>query len=72
MTLISRDPFARTELHRELVPAPGQSCAWCGSFRHNVASTHKLFRYSTETDGGRKHVHRGLFCSKSCHDDYHH
>lgn len=62
--LISRDPFARTELHREIVRTPGR-CAWCGQPRP------RLFRYRTETDGGRRFDHTGLFCSKACHDDYH-
>lgn len=69
--LISRDPFARQELHRESVPVPAISCAWCGQFRGSVASSHKLFRYYTESDGGRRFDHKGLFCSKSCHDSYH-
>jgi hypothetical protein len=65
--LISRDPFARTEIHRSVEnPAPGRTCDWCGGTRHNGS----LFTYWTETDGGRKHPHRGLFCSKICHDSY--
>lgn len=69
--LISRDPFARQELHREAVLAPAHSCDWCGSYRGKTADTNKMFRYSTETDGGRKFEHRGLFCSISCHNSYH-
>jgi hypothetical protein len=65
---ISRDPFARTELHRETIPAYGnRSCDWCG----NLNRAGKLFTYRTESDGGRKSEHRGAFCSKSCHDSYH-
>ena len=74
MTIISRDPFARQELHREVVnPEVTQfspcapTCSWCGQTRKNGS----LFAYSTETDGGRTFTHRGLFCSKSCHDIYH-
>lgn len=66
--LISRDPFARTELHR-CVPdqMSNLTCDWCGNRRARGG----LFRYSTESDGGRKFDHRGLFCSKSCHDSFH-
>lgn len=71
MTLVSRDPFARTEIHRRLEPS-GQGCNWCGSHRvHKGLNTLNLFRYYTETDDGRRHDHKGLFCSKSCHDAYH-
>jgi hypothetical protein len=74
MTYINRDPFARQELHREVVkPEPSQfspsvpTCSWCGQTRKNGS----LFAYSTESDGGRRSTHRGLFCCKSCHDSYH-
>lgn len=60
--LVSRDPFARTELHRETVYAPASTCAWCGSARNSK----KLFRYRTESDGGRVFPHIGLFCSVGC------
>ena len=69
MTMISRDPFGRTELHRTTVRAPGRTCDWCGR-PHFVGKVEALFRYSTESDGGRRSEHKGLFCSKSCHDDY--
>lgn len=66
---ISRDPFARTGLHRETVQQPGATCSWCGSTRRHGA----LYRYRTESDANpsRPGAHRGLFCSKSCHDAYH-
>lgn len=71
MTMISRDPFARTEVHRRL-EVGHNGCDWCGAQRtHKGATTWNLFRYYTETDGGRRHDHKGLFCSKSCHDSYH-
>ena len=64
--LISRDPFAREETRRTIVRTVLDTCAWCGqSYRG------RLYRYSTHTDGGRRYDHRGLFCSKSCHDSYH-
>jgi hypothetical protein len=66
MAYISRDPFARTELHRQSVEVSG-GCDWCGQ-QHKSG---KLFQYRTESDGGRENRHTGLFCSKSCHDAYH-
>ncbi|UGY23786.1 MULTISPECIES: hypothetical protein [Bradyrhizobium] len=68
---IARDSFARQDLCREVV-ATSQDCDWCGGFRYRSGrKLQALFRYSTETDGGRTHDHRGLFCSKGCHDSYH-
>lgn len=71
MTLISRDPFARTELHRNTI-APADvsyahlTCDWCGNRGHDG----RLFRYRTEHDGGRVDQHQGYFCSKTCYDTY--
>lgn len=71
MTLVSRDPFARTEVHRRL-EVGHDGCSNCGGYRSwKGIKTWNLFRYSTETDGGRRMDHSGLFCSKSCHDIYH-
>lgn len=63
---ISRDPFARSTTERELVRGKG-CCDWCGQERP------RLFRYGTWPDGlfTRTLWHKGLFCSKPCHDDYH-
>jgi hypothetical protein len=70
--LIPRDPFAREELHRERVYlSSGYTCVWCGNVHETNAGKRYLFAYHTETDGGRRFEHRGLFCSKSCHDAYH-
>lgn len=31
MSYVSRDPYARDELHRtEIKPVPGRTCDWCG------------------------------------------
>ncbi|WP_024517005.1 hypothetical protein [Bradyrhizobium sp. Tv2a-2] len=70
--LISRDPFARQELHsfRVYVNAIG-SCKWCGSTRATKTGRRYLNGYYIENDAGRRDDHLGLFCSKSCHDDYH-
>jgi hypothetical protein len=66
MTVVSRDPFARTEIRVEVLDS-FETCAWCGNPRRGA----RMFRYRTESDGGRVSVHRGLFCSRTCHDSYH-
>lgn len=82
MRQVSRDPFARTTLMRQHVRVedlpsrytvvgvvglpPG--CDECGNFNANGG----LFRYGTERDDrAGPNWHKGLFCSKSCHDAYH-
>lgn len=69
MAYVSRDVFARTELHRELKETK-ETCYWCGGTRGD-GKVRKLYKYRTESDGGRKSVHAGLFCSRSCFDSYH-
>ena len=68
MVQISHDAFARTTLDRELV-ATSAGCSWCDQRRKSG----KLFEYYTQSDGfgSRPNPHKGLFCSKSCHDAYH-
>ena len=77
-TQISRDPFARTTLVRRIYTDDlvGAKCDWCGNPRkgHKGYLAH-LFQYGTENDGINQsyigpHWHKGLFCSKSCHDSY--
>ena len=65
---ISRDPFARQDTVRQSVTTT-QSCSWCGQTRNGG----KLFEYGTQPDSisGRINWHRGLFCSKGCHNSYH-
>lgn len=78
MALVSRDVFARTELHRELKKTT-EACYWCGGRRglgvgRRLAGgkvVSKLYEYHTEGDGGRKSEHAGLFCCRSCFDSYH-
>lgn len=66
-TLISRDSFARQELHRERENFPGDNtCSFCGQVKVTLKGRPYLYRYYTETDSGRKHELRGLFCSVSC------
>jgi hypothetical protein len=69
MTLISRDPFACTELHREKVRAPAHTCAWCGNFLTDLKGRY-LYIYNTVEDGGRVHHGRGRFCSLDCYRSY--
>lgn len=67
-TQISRDPFARTTLVRDRV-STDKGCDFCGS---RLKRPH-LYRYGTEPDRvvPRVNWHKGVFCSKSCHDSYH-
>ena len=78
--LISRDPFARTEIHRRRVYGAHDNttygignCRWCGSVRsvHAAPSRKFLYQYSQESDGGRKLDIPGLFCSVGCMRTYH-
>lgn len=69
---IKRDPFARLETVREAVKVYGRtSCDWCGQVRETKRGTKFLYRYDTESDGGRVFPGRGLFCSYSCCRSYH-
>lgn len=68
MAFISRDPFARSELHRESVkPYFGQTCAWCG----NLNARGTLYQYRIESDGGRTSYIPRFFCSVSCMRSFH-
>lgn len=76
MRAISRDPFARTTLVREIIEplASNQTCDFCGgvgtSRRRRIPL---LYRFGTEHDAVHPRVawHGGAFCSRSCHDAYH-
>lgn len=69
MAMISRDPFARTELHRTVIDQTtiNHACDWCGQ----RPKAHRLFQYYTESDGGRRFYEKGHFCCKPCRDAYH-
>lgn len=69
--LISRDPFARQELHRiRVYGVPG--CSWCGQVKQTKDFMRSyLFRYDTHTDGGRIIEGDGLFCCVDCWRTYH-
>lgn len=70
--LISRDPFAREEIHREVVHSLCTTCRFCGGTRHvRRDKCSSLFRYWVETDGGTKHEISGVFCSIGCMRSYH-
>ena len=65
MALVSRDPFAREELHSAKADTSiKKTCDWCGSSKN-------LKVYRIETDGGRKLPIGGYFCSNSCRKSYH-
>lgn len=64
-SLLSRDPFARTELHRKVRHVLSEGCSWCGQKRTNKAQPY-LYKYVVEHDGGRREDVPGLFCSVSC------
>lgn len=60
-TLVSRDPFARVELHRATIKT-AQVCEWCGQ--------RGRFLYRFETDGGRVSPWSLPFCSVACFRTY--
>jgi len=66
MTYVSRDPFARQELHRshwsDKELAASASCDWCG---HRNAKG-GLYTYRIESDGGRVSEIQGKFCGITC------
>lgn len=72
MRVISRDPYARTELVRERTYWPDPLyCAFCGTIHETPKGDRYLYQYGTAHDGGRTDWHRGAYCSKSCHDAFH-
>lgn len=76
MAFISRDPIARTELHRENEYSETDTCAWCGSQRYSTRAKdpahykHYLYRFHIESDGGHVMYDGKKFCSKSCRNAY--
>ena len=64
-TPISRDPFSRTTMMRETVPAEDRGpCDWCGR-------PAARFRYYTEDDSARRAWHGGhRFCGIGCFRSY--
>ena len=71
--LVSRDPFARTELHREKVPGECAECGqWAGRLRDEAGARGGgyVYRYWVESDGGRRAEVPGLFCGEDCRRAY--
>ncbi len=65
--LVKCDAVTKTEERRRIViMKDGKDCDWCGQERN------RLFEFSTQTAGGQAYPHRGAFCSKRCHDSWHH
>lgn len=71
MAYVSRDPFARQEIHK--TREHGGACTWC-CVRDQPASgayvEGHVYRYRVESDGGRKTEDRHTFCSLSCRRAY--
>jgi hypothetical protein len=65
--LISRDPFARTELHKVDPRKVNGACLWCGG----NDSRGRVWAFESHSDGGRRARHSGWFCSVGCFRDYH-
>jgi len=63
MAYVSRDPFARTEIHKATEQG---TCAWCGG----TNARGKVWRYRVETDGGRVFPDVRVFCSVGCRGSY--
>jgi hypothetical protein len=62
---LGRNPFSRTTLVRECVPAGArQACQWCGL-------PGAKFSYSVEDDSGRSRPLRGVFCNGGCLRAFH-
>jgi hypothetical protein len=71
MTYVSRDPFARQELHKEFIH--GAACAFCGQKnrkRSRKSTVEGSYRYEVQSDGGRSYPDRETFCGKSCRSAY--
>lgn len=69
--LVKRDVFARQELHRERLYTDKYTCAWCGGVNLDRQRKHSqqrkfVYRFSIETDGGRKFTDTLVFCSVDC------
>jgi len=71
MAYISRDPFARQELHRGNEFSETDVCANCGMQRQAKGTNRAyLYRFRIETDTGHVYHDGSKFCSKSCRDSY--
>jgi hypothetical protein len=72
--LVSRNLIFRQELRRSRwyyeLSTKDRTCDFCANLKRTASGAPYLYEYYTETGDGRRHVHPGLFCSKSCHDAY--
>ena len=68
--LISRAPFARTELRAERVYSESASCRWCGNKLTTPTGRHYLYNYVTEGDSGDVATTAENFCTISCMRNY--
>lgn len=69
--LVTRNPFARQELHASRVHDVASTCHWCGGERLTARSDTKwLYQYWVETDEGRTYMDEYLFCSRQCRTIY--
>jgi len=67
MRAISRDPFARTELHRVRdYDVSHHGCKWCGQIKTTPKGRWFLYRYETQHDAGRHDYIDGRYCSVDC------
>jgi len=70
MAIVSRDPFARSEIHKKREYG-NATCRWCGNVKVTPSGRKFLYQYRVESDGGRKSDVTGLFDSVDCMRTYH-
>jgi hypothetical protein len=70
--LVSRDSFAREELHRSSIWAYGDTCQWCGNVKTTKTGKKRLYTYWIERDdrNGKRDLIKGKYCSNQCFRDY--
>lgn len=73
--LVTRDPFARAELHK--TRDKNAECAECGQRDpgHRLAyqgdrPLHRIYRFRIETDGGSISEDRKTFCTRQCRSQH--
>lgn len=71
-TLVSRDPFARTEIHRTRHYVSASTCRECGNVKSTPKGATYLYAYDVQSDGGRRSMLSGFFCSVGCMRAFHH
>jgi hypothetical protein len=74
MRLISRDPEARTELHRDFDWSPSESgCTWCNGTNASPAGNKYLWKYLLVHDDrpSGDGLLTGRFCCDDCLFSYH-